>query len=107
MARITDLTDDQFDEVVLSSKDLVLVYFWATWCGPCKLVTPILEEVGAIHLNRLRIYRLNVATQRADMVRYDVRNVPTLILFKHGEFVGTKVGAITRTQLLAFLEGAL
>ena len=104
MTRIIDLADSQFDELVLGSKVPVLAYFWATWCGPCKLVGPVLEEVRTIYLDDLQICRINIETERIAMVKYDVRNVPTLILFKDGEPVGVKVGAVTRTQLLAFLD---
>ena len=98
------ITDSSFENDVLKASGPVLVDFWAEWCGPCKMIAPILDEVAKEYEGKLTIAKLNIDDNNETPVKYGVRGIPTLILFKNGESVATKVGALTKTQLVAFLE---
>lgn len=102
-----DLIDKQFNEMVLQAKNLAVVYFWATWCGPCKLVTPVLEEIENNMSDKLQIFKVNVDSNQVTMNKYTVTNVPTLIIFKEGKVLRTVVGAISKTQLMAILSESI
>lgn len=98
------VNDSSFEKEVLKSEVPVLVDFWAEWCGPCKMIGPILEEVAKERKGELVIAKINIDENAEAPVKYGVLGIPTLILFKQGKVEATKVGALTKTQLNAFLE---
>ncbi len=101
------VTDASFEQDVLQADEPVLVDFWAEWCGPCKMIAPILEEVSREYDGRLNIGKVNVDENQAMPARYGVRGIPTLMLFKNGALVATKVGALSKSQLTLFLDSHL
>ncbi len=101
---ILQISDAEFDEKVLKSATPVLVDFWAEWCGPCKMIAPILEEIGAEYQGRITVAKVNIDNNPGTPQRYGVRGIPTLILFKDGEVLATKVGALAKSQLAAFID---
>lgn len=105
--QIAHVNDDQFDAEVLQSSEPVLVDFWAEWCGPCKMIAPILDEVSKDYSGRLQVAKMNVDENREVPGKYGIRGIPTLMLFKGGELAATKVGALSKAQLTAFLDGHL
>ncbi len=105
---ISTIKDASFDEEVLQAdSSSVLVDFWAEWCGPCKMIAPILEELAPKYLGKIKIVKLNVDENPNTPAKYGVRGIPTLILFKDGKALETKVGALSKSQLEAFLDGHL
>jgi thioredoxin 1 len=103
----TAVTDDSFDTDVLKAKGAVLVDFWAEWCGPCKAIAPALEEIGAEYAGKLTIAKVNIDDNPMTPNAYQVRGIPTLILFKDGKPVDTKVGALPKSALKQWIAGAL
>lgn len=101
---IETLTDQSFQAEVLQSGKPVLVDYWAQWCGPCKMIAPLLEESAREYADRLVIARLNVDENPAMATRYSVRSIPTLMLFKDGQPVATHVGTLSRGRLQAFID---
>jgi thioredoxin 1 len=104
--KITHLTDDEFQSAVLEADGPVLVDFWAEWCGPCKMIAPILDELADDLEGKLKICKLDVDANRETPMKYNVRGIPTLILFKDGDVEAMKVGALSKTQLKEFVESA-
>ncbi len=104
---IKHVTDDSFKTDVLDADKPVLLDFWAEWCGPCKMIAPILDDVSKAYEGRLQIAKINVDENSAVPGKFNVRGIPTLVLFKNGEVVATKVGALAKAQLTAFLDGHL
>ncbi len=104
---VEHITDSTFDAQVLKSDSPVLVDYWAEWCGPCKMVAPILDEVARDYGDKVRVVKLNVDENQAVPARYGIRGIPTLMLFHKGEVVETKVGALSKSQLTLFLDSHL
>ncbi len=101
---ITHVTDATFSEDVLKSETPVLVDFWAEWCGPCKMIAPVLEEVAVSHAGKIKIAKVDVDDNREVAAKYGIRGIPTLLLFKNGELAAQKVGALSKAQLTAFVD---
>jgi thioredoxin 1 len=106
-AGIVNVTDDNFEQEVLKSTAPVLVDYWAEWCGPCKMIAPVLEEIAKDYAGRIKIAKLNIDENPSTPPRYGIRGIPTLMLFKNGNVEATKVGAVSKSQLSAFLDGNL
>jgi thioredoxin 1 len=105
--KVTLLTDANFEAEVLQSDSPVLVDFWAEWCGPCKMIGPILEDIVKEYQGRIKVTKLNIDDNQNTPPRYGIRGIPTLMLFKNGNVEATKVGAVSKTQLSAFLDSNL
>lgn len=101
---IVHVSDDSFQEEVLNSKNPVLIDYWAEWCGPCKMIAPILEEIADEYNGRLKIAKLNIDENPMTPPKYGIRGIPTLMLFKDGNVEATKVGAVSKSQLADFIE---
>ncbi|GAN69128.1 MULTISPECIES: thioredoxin TrxA [Acetobacter] len=101
------VTDSSFDADVLKASGLVLVDFWAEWCGPCKMIGPALEELGKDFAGKLTVAKINIDDNPVSPNTYGVRSIPTLMLVKDGQVLDTKVGALPKSQLKAWVEGAL
>jgi len=101
------VTDSSFELDVLKSQIPVLVDYWAEWCGPCRMIAPILEEIAPAYDGKLKILKLNVDENSATPAKYGIRGIPTLMLFKDGQVLATKIGNLTKSQLSAFLDSHL
>ncbi len=103
-ANINQVTDASFEQEVLQSQTPVLVDYWAEWCGPCKMIAPILDEVARDYGGKLKIVKMDTDKNTDVPVKYGVRGIPTLMLFKNGNLEATRVGALSKSQLTAFLD---
>lgn len=101
---IVAVTDDSFESDVLKSDKPVLVDYWAEWCGPCKMIAPILEEIATDYSDKIKIAKLNIDDNPNTPPKYGIRGIPTLMLFKAGAVDATKVGALSKSQLTAFID---
>mgnify|MGYP003962752579 FL=1 len=101
---IVYITDDSFDDEVLAAELPVLVDFWAEWCGPCKMIGPVLEEIAGEYAGRVKVAKLNIDENPNTPPKFGIRGIPTLMLFKNGAVEATKVGALSKSQLTAFLD---
>jgi thioredoxin 1 len=101
---IRSITDHSFEHDVLKSEKPVLIDYWAEWCGPCKMIAPVLEEIAKEYSGRLTVAKLNIDENPVTPPRYGIRGIPTLMLFKNGSVEATKVGAVSKSQLSAFIE---
>ena len=104
---IVYVTDDSFEQEVLQSDIPVLVDYWAEWCGPCKMIAPILDEIVGDYAGKLKIAKLNIDENSATPPKFGIRGIPTLMIFKDGDVEATKVGALSKSQLTAFIDSSL
>lgn len=104
---IVNVTDASFDQDVLQSDVPVLVDYWAEWCGPCKMIAPVLEEIADEYDGKLKVCKLNIDENEQTPPKFNIRGIPTLMLFKNGNVDATKVGALSKSQLAAFLDSNL
>jgi thioredoxin 1 len=104
---IKHVTDATFEADVLKSAHPILVDYWAEWCGPCKMIAPILDEVSTAYEGKLNIAKMNVDENREIPAKFGIRGIPTLMLFKDGQLAATKVGALSKAQLIAFIDQQL
>jgi thioredoxin 1 len=104
---IKHISDDSFEKEVLQSSEPVLVDYWAEWCGPCKMIAPILDEVAGNYQGKLQIAKMNVDENREIPGKFGIRGIPTLMIFKNGQLAATKVGALSKSQLTEFIDQQL
>ncbi len=104
---IVHVTDASFEADVLNSELPVLVDFWAEWCGPCKMIAPIIEELSSSYSDKLKICKMDVDENKEVPAKFSIRGIPTLMIFKGGSTEATKVGALSKSQLIEFVDGAL
>ena len=104
---IIHVTDDSFEADVLNAEGPVLVDFWAEWCGPCKMIAPVLDELANTYAGKISIAKMDVDDSKETPAKFNIRGIPTLIIFKNGEASSTKVGALTKKQLIEFIESSL
>ena len=104
MADIQHVSDDSFEAEVLNSEVPVLVDYWAEWCGPCKVIAPVLEEIATEYDGKMKVCKLDIDANEDTPPKYGIRGIPTLMLFKNGAVEATKVGALSKSQLTAFLD---
>ena len=104
---IVYVSDDAFETEVINNKGPVLVDFWAEWCGPCKAIAPVLEEIAKDYAGRLKVAKLNIDENPVTPPKYGIRGIPTLMLYKEGAIEATKVGALSKSQLVEFIDANL
>ena len=104
---IIHVSDSSFEQDVLQSEAPVMVDYWAEWCGPCKMIAPILDEIADEYTDSLKVAKINIDENPQTPQKYAVRGIPKLMIFKHGEVVGTKVGAVSKLQLSAFIDSTI
>ena len=104
---IVHISDESFEEEVLQSEQPVLIDYWAEWCGPCKIIGPVLDEIATEYSDRLKVVKLNIDDNPQTPPKYGIRGIPTLMVFKNGQVEATKVGAVSKAQLTAFLDDSL
>ncbi len=105
--KIVHVTDDTFEDEVLKADQPVLVDYWADWCGPCKMIAPILDEIAEEYAGKLKVAKLNIDENPNTPPKFGIRGIPTLMLFKNGNVEATKVGAVSKSQLTAFIDSNL
>ena len=104
MSNAIDISDDNFDSEVLKSDKPVLIDFWAEWCGPCKVLGPVIDEVAEDYSDRVKFVKLNIDNNPSNTQKFGIRGIPTLLLFKNGEKIYTSVGVLSKSELASFLD---
>ena len=104
---VSHVNDDQFEEQVLKSTEPVLVDFWAEWCGPCKMISPMIDDLAASYQGKLKVAKINIDHNQKTPRNYNVRGIPTLMIFKDGKVEATQIGAISKTQLTQIIDKAI
>lgn len=104
---IHHVSDDSFEAEVLQAQQPVLVDYWAEWCGPCKMIAPILDEVAKEYAGKLKVVKVNIDDNQQTPAKFGIRGIPTLMIFKNGNVEATKVGAMSKSQLTTFVDGNL
>ena len=104
---VLEVSNDNFESEVVSSEKPVLVDFWAEWCGPCKQIAPVVEEIASEHSDKLKVCKMDVDANRETAVQFGIRSIPTLLIFKNGEVAGSQIGAISKQQLLEFIQAEI
>ena len=104
MSNAIDISDDNFDSEVLKSDKPVLIDFWAEWCGPCKVLGPVIDEVAEDYSARVKFVKLNIDNNPSNTQKFGIRDIPTLLLFKNGEKIATSVGVLSKSELASFLD---
>ena len=104
---VLEVSNDNFESEVVNSEKPVLVDFWAEWCGPCKQIAPIVEEIAGEHSDKLKVCKMDVDANRETAVQFGIRSIPTLLIFKNGEVAGSQIGAVSKQQLLEFIQAEI
>ena len=104
---VLEVSNDNFESEVVKSEKPVLVDFWAEWCGPCKQIAPVVEEIAGEHSDKLKVCKMDVDANRETAVQFGIRSIPTLLIFKNGEVAGSQIGAISKQQLLEFIQAEI
>ena len=104
---VLEVSNDNFESEVVNSEKPVLVDFWAEWCGPCKQIAPVVEEIAGEHSDKLKVCKMYVDANRDTAVQFGIRAIPTLLIFKNGEVAGSQIGAVSKQQLLEFIQAEI
>ena len=104
---VLEVSNDNFESEVVNSEKPVLVDFWAEWCGPCKQIAPVVEEIAGEHSDKLKVCKMEVDANRETAVQFGIRSIPTLLIFKNGEVAGSQIGAVSKQQLLEFIQAEI
>ena len=104
---VLEVSNDNFESEVVNSEKPVLVDFWAEWCGPCKQIAPVVEEIADEHSYKLKVCKMDVDANRETAVQFGIRSIPTLLIFKNGEVAGSQIGAVSKQQLLEFIQAEI
>jgi thioredoxin 1 len=104
---VLEVSNDNFESEVVNSEKPVLVDFWAEWCGPCKQIAPVVEEIAGEHSDKLKVCKMDVDANRDTAVQFGIRSIPTLLIFKNGEVTGSQIGAVSKQQLLEFIQAEI
>tara|TARA_B100000212_G_scaffold128092_1_gene96044 strand:- start:336 stop:662 length:327 start_codon:yes stop_codon:yes gene_type:complete len=104
---VLEVSNDNFESEVVNSEKPVLVDFWAEWCGPCKQIAPVVEEIAGEHSDKLKVCKMDVDANRETAAQFGIRSIPTLLIFKNGEVAGSQIGAVSKQQLLEFIQAEI